>query len=117
MPIHKNPDGTWQWGRSGKKYKNREDAVKQMKAIFANGYVEKKASSDFLYTYLPKQNTAQTQGILSTQLSPNGWQKYKKRSGLNTKQRFIKLWNKIKADSQIPNIDSVYYNPDNITYE
>ena len=44
MPIHKNPDGTWQWGKSGKKYKNKEDAVKQMKAIFANGYVEKKAA-------------------------------------------------------------------------
>ena len=44
MPIHKNPDGTWQWGKSGKKYKNKEDAIKQMKAIFANGYVEKKAA-------------------------------------------------------------------------
>lgn len=33
------------------------------------------------------------------------------------KQRFMKLWNKIKADSQIPNIDSIYYNPDNIVYE
>lgn len=40
MPIHKNPDGTWQWGKSGKKYKKYSDAVKQMKAIFASGYKE-----------------------------------------------------------------------------
>lgn len=38
MPIHQNPDGTWQWGKSGKKYKNKVDAIKQMQAIFANGY-------------------------------------------------------------------------------
>ena len=44
MPIHQNQDGTWQWGKSGKKYKKKEDAIKQMKAIFANGYVEKHAS-------------------------------------------------------------------------
>lgn len=42
MPIHQNPDGTWQWGKSGKKYKNKEDAVRQMQAIFANGYREPK---------------------------------------------------------------------------
>lgn len=44
MPLHQNQDGTWQWGKSGKKYKKKQDAVKQMKAIFANGYVEKHAS-------------------------------------------------------------------------
>lgn len=98
MPIHKNPDGTWQWGKSGKKYKKKEDAVKQMKAIFSNGYVEKKASSDFVYTYLPKQNTAETQGILGTELSPNGWQKYKKRSGLNTKQEVIEYLNSLQPN-------------------
>ena len=38
MPVHQNSDGTWQWGKSGKKYKNKADAIKQMKAIFANGY-------------------------------------------------------------------------------
>lgn len=51
MPIHRNPDGTWQWGKSGKKYKKKADAIKQMQAIFANGYRElghnKKAA--FLY--------------------------------------------------------------------
>ena len=47
MPLHQNEDGTWQWGKSGKKYKKKEDAIKQMKAIFASGYREgqsKKAS-------------------------------------------------------------------------
>lgn len=44
MPLHQNQDGTWQWGKSGKKYKKKEDAIKQMKAIFANGYVQKHAS-------------------------------------------------------------------------
>lgn len=40
MPIHQNQDGTWQWGQSGKKYRNKADAIKQMQAIFANGYRE-----------------------------------------------------------------------------
>lgn len=51
MPIHQNEDGTWQWGKSGKKYKSREEAVKQMKAIFANGYREhmtKSAAFNFI---------------------------------------------------------------------
>lgn len=51
MPLHQNQDGTWQWGKSGKKYKKKEDAIKQMKAIFASGYVEKHASlNDPLFT-------------------------------------------------------------------
>lgn len=40
MPLHQNQDGTWQWGKSGKRYKKKEDAIKQMKAIFASGYKE-----------------------------------------------------------------------------
>ena len=47
MPIHHNKDGTWQWGQAGKKYRSRKDALRQMRAIFANGYKEqqdKKAS-------------------------------------------------------------------------
>lgn len=31
-------------GKSGKKYKKKQDAIKQMKAIFANGYVQKHAA-------------------------------------------------------------------------
>lgn len=40
MPIHKNSDGTWQWGKSGKKYHSRKKAVKQAQAIYANGWKE-----------------------------------------------------------------------------
>lgn len=49
MPIHQNPDGTWQWGKSGKKYKKKADAIKQMQAIFANGYREPKQKKKAFY--------------------------------------------------------------------
>ena len=39
MPIH-SVDGGYQWGQHGKVYKTRQKAIKQMKAIFANGYHE-----------------------------------------------------------------------------
>lgn len=39
MPIHKVPGG-WKWGKSGKVYKDKEDAEKQMRAIYASGYKE-----------------------------------------------------------------------------
>lgn len=41
MPVHKNPDGTWQWGQSGKKYPTKQQAVKQAQAIYATGWTEK----------------------------------------------------------------------------
>lgn len=59
MPIHQNEDGTWQWGKSGKKYKNKQDAIKQMQAIFASGYREhghsKKAGLTYMSAYLIKR--------------------------------------------------------------
>lgn len=39
MPIHKVPGG-WKWGKSGKVYKDKEDAERQMRAIYASGYKE-----------------------------------------------------------------------------
>ncbi len=39
-PIHKVPGG-YQWGRHGKIYPHREDAVKQAQAIYASGWIEK----------------------------------------------------------------------------
>lgn len=48
MPIKKTAGG-YQCGDHGTKYKKREDAVKQMQAALANGYVEdnkKKKSSN-----------------------------------------------------------------------
>lgn len=43
-----------------------------------------------LYTYLPKDNTADVDGILSTLLSPDGWEKYKERTGKTTKEEVLK---------------------------
>lgn len=51
-----------------------------------------------LYTYLPKQNTADIQGILSTQRAPHGWQKYMARSGQSTKQGVIKYLASLAPD-------------------
>lgn len=42
MPVHRNPDGTYQWGKHGKKYKKKSDAEKQGRAAYAHGYQEKK---------------------------------------------------------------------------
>ena len=39
MPIHKVPGG-WKWGKTGKVYKDKEDAERQMRAIYASGYKE-----------------------------------------------------------------------------
>ena len=41
MPIHKT-NGGYKWGESGKTYPTRAQAIKQMKAIYASGYKEKK---------------------------------------------------------------------------
>ena len=37
MPIHKVKSG-YKWGKSGKTYKSKAKAIKQMKAIYASGY-------------------------------------------------------------------------------
>lgn len=41
MPIHKTKKG-WKYGSTGKVYKKREDALKQMRAIQANKKRKKK---------------------------------------------------------------------------
>ena len=46
MPIHKVPGG-WKWGKTGKVYKNKEDAEKQMRAIYASGYKEEEEFPSF----------------------------------------------------------------------
>lgn len=46
MPIHKVTGG-WKWGKTGKVYKNKEDAEKQMRAIYASGYKEEKEFPSF----------------------------------------------------------------------
>lgn len=37
MPIHKTKSG-YKWGKTGKVYKTRAGAERQMRAAFANGY-------------------------------------------------------------------------------
>lgn len=59
-----------------------------------------------LYTYLPKDNTADIDGILSTVLTEDGWKKYQKRTGKQTKDEVLKTldswepdWNRSRAIS------------------
>ena len=40
MPVHKNPDGTYQFGKSGKKYPTLAKAKAQERAIYASGWRE-----------------------------------------------------------------------------
>lgn len=47
----------------------------------------KKASA--LYTFLPKENTAEKDGILSTKLAPNGWERYKGWAKGDTKEEVL----------------------------
>lgn len=42
-----------------------------------------------LYTYLPKDNTEATDGILSTALSEQGWEKYRGRTGKDSKEEVL----------------------------
>ena len=42
MPIRKLKDGRYQYGTTGKKYKRRSDALKQMRAIKASQARRKK---------------------------------------------------------------------------
>lgn len=41
MPVRKVKGG-YKWGKSGKTYKKKEDAIKQAQAIYASGYKGKK---------------------------------------------------------------------------
>lgn len=61
-----------------------------------------------LYTYLPKDNTALTEGLLSTALSDRGFEKYRGRTGKYTKEDVLKVldswepeWTRSKAISAL----------------
>lgn len=41
MPIRRVRGG-YKWGKHGKKYKTKAAAIRQMRAIFASGYKEKR---------------------------------------------------------------------------
>lgn len=44
---------------------------------------------DDLYTYVPKDNTVDTEGLLSTRLAPHGWEKYIQRTGKTTREEVL----------------------------
>lgn len=44
MPV-KRVKGGYRWGKSGKTYKRKKDAMKQARAIYASGYKGKKHGS------------------------------------------------------------------------
>lgn len=61
-----------------------------------------------LYTYLPKENTALSEGLLSTVLSDNGFEKYRGRTGKYSKEDVLKVldswepeWTRSKAISAL----------------
>lgn len=61
-----------------------------------------------LYTYLPKDNTALTEGLLSTALSDKGFEKYRGRTGKHRKEDVLKVldswepeWTRSKAISAL----------------
>lgn len=61
-----------------------------------------------LYTYLPKDNTAATDGLLSTALSDKGFEKYRNRTGKYKKEDVLKVldswepdWTRSKAVSAL----------------
>lgn len=107
MPIHQNEDGTWQWGKSGKKYKSREEAVKQMKAIFANGYKEhmtKSAALNFIAGIAAQASMIKTAAdYLTTTIKP-GETAYSLRKSVPGKD-----WNQQLAwlKSNNPNIKNI----------
>lgn len=41
MPIRKTKSGKYKWGKSGKAYPTRKQAVKQAQAAYASGYKKK----------------------------------------------------------------------------
>lgn len=64
-----------------------------------------------LYTYLPKDNTAETEGILSTRLAPAGWEKYIDRSGKHTKEEVLEWLDSLAPGFERSNAISVFTEP------
>lgn len=64
-----------------------------------------------LYTYLPVDNTADTEGILSTRLAPKGWEKYIERSGKHTKEEVLEWLDQLSPGFKRSNAISVFTEP------
>ena len=64
-----------------------------------------------LYTYIPKENTAKTDGLLSTRLAPKGWEKYIDRTSKNTKEEVLAALDSWKPGFKRSNGISVFSEP------
>ena len=88
-------------------YKSVKPIVDPIKVKAAEATPMMKSASR-LYTYLPKDNTAITDGLLSTVLSDKGFEKYRGRTGRYTKEDVLKEldswepdWTRSKAISAL----------------
>lgn len=64
-----------------------------------------------LYTYLPKDNSAELEGILSTAQAPMGWEKYIKRSGKATREDVLRWLDALDPGFKRSNAISVFSEP------
>ena len=75
----------------------RKALLKKKIALLTLRRIEKKAESR-LYTYLPEDNTADVDGILSTALTENGWKKYRGRTRRRTREAVLKALDAMESD-------------------
>lgn len=101
MPIHKVklPDGSvgYKWGQTGKVYKDKKDAQKQMQAIYASGWRQhskKAAQSDT--DEVPMNKKALLQAVLNTYMTKSAatYQQLQKRvNDIAKANDTVKWWN------------------------
>lgn len=62
------------------------------------GWLEQDKKSTRLYTYLPKENTVDTDGILATALTDDGWKKYQGRTKMKNKDAVLRILDAVEPD-------------------
>lgn len=62
------------------------------------GWLEPEKRSTRLYTYLPKENTVDTAGILATALTEDGWKKYQGRTKMKNKDAVLRILDAMEPD-------------------
>ena len=62
------------------------------------GWLEPDKKSSRLYTYLPKDNTVDTDGILATALTDDGWKKYQGRTKMKNKDAVLRILDALEPD-------------------
>ena len=75
----------------------RKALLKKKIALLVLKRLEKKAESR-LYTYLPKDNTVDIDGLLSTALSKDGWKKYRGRTRRKTREAVLRALDAMEPD-------------------